>query len=713
MSEKFDVIKINEIYNFIHNNFTIVLYNNFKGIDTNLKFITIDKRKVFGEYIENHSLENVASAITLYFKINKIDYPYLRMMGVNIYELFNNIRKTKNYFTEKKFMIDNQNKQGFILPLEFINTKSQKKSYCLYDFDYNFYNDTEILGDYFLENTRLQCKRSYAEQTPFEMWYEYDKSVIKTIENILEEKKSINLFNMREGMQKKTVECSGELASFYYHLFSLLYDDPTSITVIDGCAGYGTRLLGSMIGNVKHYLGIDPNVANHNGYNEMIKEFKKYCKSENKYELLVGGLPDIHISASYNEYFDVCLFSPPSFNTEIYSQDTEQSIMQFNTKEDWTIKFLYATLQKLWRKIKFDGYFVLQSSLNKTINPYIHLNLPNSFYCGCVAIKSYFGRSKPVWIWKKVKDVKSLKLYHQMPSLKDSYDAIEYNLAINTTHKTHKIAFITEKTTKWYVHEMPNINEIAKKYNVKISVKTINDDLAKYDKIVLSACWNYYLNPQNFLQKIKQNKDKVINHYKTIEWNINKKYLFDLEKWGINIFPTIICGAKDTNKIKDFLHKYTKIVIKPLIGAGSHKVFIINNLEELENTIEKHFVNEDFILQKYMKEIEEGFYYLVFFNYTFSHHCVFKLNDTEKVMSNNNKYIINKGCSTKFIDYASNILQIVKSNGYNCVYARIDGINVNNNFYVMELELIEPGLLFYLGDFTTENYIKAILHENN
>ena len=58
----------------------------------------------------------------------------------------------------------------------------------------------------------------------------------------------------------------------------------------------------------------------------------------------------------------------------------------------------------------------------------------------------------------------------------------------------------------------------------------------EYDTLILRSCWNYHLQVDNFYSWLKKIEDagiKLWNPYSIVRSNLNKTYLFDLERKGI------------------------------------------------------------------------------------------------------------------------------------------------------------------------------------
>ncbi|ARF10731.1 glutathione synthase [Hokovirus HKV1] len=687
----------------------IIKYNNFivDNNKQNLQFIKINKNII--KQLDKNDLDKITNILLEYFKTNKIDFPYFRMFGYDIYELFNNIRNANNKykFTNSEYKINEQKDMTLKLPITFtLDHKTCK--YYLYEYNAEDYKKLDILTDYFVENSRLLCLRKYMKKNAIETWYNYDDIVKKTIFNTLVNKQEFNVENCKTYYQKLTHECSGEKASFYVLLEFLYNNNTTNIKILDGCAGYGDRLLSAMASNVAEYIGVEPNKLSHYGFNEMIKKFQPLCNKQNNYKVYLNGLPDVYdlFEEKYkHNYFDICHFSPPSFDSEIYSQDSEQSVKLYPTMEIWTTEWLYKTIKLLWKCLKPGGYFICQSILIDIINPFMYSKLKNSLYMGVISYSTMSGRNKPLWIWRKNTDLKITNDMYNLPDKKSVYQMIDKKY--RDLYQKKKVALITSKKFFWFPKSINNLKNIAYDNNIKIVIKKFDEDKInpnKYSGCLLFSSWDYFNNIDKFLSLLESCKNIMINPYKTIKWNINKKYLLDLQKWNIDIIPTFI-----VNKSVDFnnyLTKYKKIVMKPLQGANSYNIFMSDNIDFLNDN--KKNYDDEFIIQPFLEEAKIE-YLMVFFNYEYSHHIIKKTIIDKDQPSRLNKVIINKGLPQDFIEIGKNILTTIKNNGYDTVYARIDGILYNNKFHVMEVELIEPNLFF--NDVNKEiisNYFKTI-----
>jgi tRNA1(Val) A37 N6-methylase TrmN6 len=140
--------------------------------------------------------------------------------------------------------------------------------------------------------------------------------------------------------------------------------------VIDPCAGWGGRLLGTICVKRKafvKYVGIDPEKRNLEAYQALQGYCWKYLKRE------VGGERDSEIyskpfevwikSRAAKQYMgkaDLVMTSPPYYDAELYNDsNTKQSAKKFQTYEQWRDGFYTELIQGAYDLLKEGGVFIL------------------------------------------------------------------------------------------------------------------------------------------------------------------------------------------------------------------------------------------------------------------------------------------------------------------------------------------------------------------
>jgi hypothetical protein len=119
-----------------------------------------------------------------------------------------------------------------------------------------------------------------------------------------------------------------------------------------------------------------------------------------KCEILPLAMPDCVLPKDAVD-FDLVFLSPPSFDSEVYSDDKGQSVIMYPNKNEWFINFMFKTVDRCWSLLRVGGYFVIQSIIINDIAPYIFATFSDSFYCGTISVQ-FPSRYKPMWVWKKM-----------------------------------------------------------------------------------------------------------------------------------------------------------------------------------------------------------------------------------------------------------------------------------------------------------------------
>lgn len=209
------------------------------------------------------------------------------------------------------------------------------------------------------------------------------------------------------------------------------------------------------------------------------------------------------------------------------------------------------------------------------------------------------------------------------------------------------------------------------------------------------AVWDYSSNPTNFLAWLKDLEEsgvKILNPLATIQKNINKRYLLDLQEKGIPIIPSEFIEY-DNLKNKDLRGK----VLKPVIGQSGMGV------ERGEKADFSHYP-QGAIIQPFIPSIQEsGEVCLVFFGGEFRYSILRK----PKEWRANSKYGVEISlieAKKEWIDLAYQALD-----GIEYFYARVDLFI--QPLLISEVELIEPALYFSHSPYSLELFKQNLLAE--
>ena len=140
--------------------------------------------------------------------------------------------------------------------------------------------------------------------------------------------------------------------------------------VVDPCAGWGGRLLGTLCVKRKDkvtYVGIDPENRNQEAYATLQGLYNKYLKKESKSErssqIYYEKFEDWIDTDDASQFFgktDLVITSPPYFDAELYNAENEnQSANSYKTYPEWREKFYRKLVQGAFDLLKPEGTFVL------------------------------------------------------------------------------------------------------------------------------------------------------------------------------------------------------------------------------------------------------------------------------------------------------------------------------------------------------------------
>lgn len=125
--------------------------------------------------------------------------------------------------------------------------------------------------------------------------------------------------------------------------------------VLDPCHGWGGRLVGALLADVRHYCGIDPDPDTHRGVQLMADTFLDYCK-DSSVELIEAPFEDVTLDEGV---YDMALTSPPYFDVEQY-RGGEQAHEKFPKYELWVEGFYRPLIAKTYGALRPGGHFCLQ-----------------------------------------------------------------------------------------------------------------------------------------------------------------------------------------------------------------------------------------------------------------------------------------------------------------------------------------------------------------
>jgi len=304
------------------------------------------------------------------------DYPY--------YSKIQSIKDIQDIYTHIQRWHPNVWNDSIPPPKMAIEYRSQLETYnnkyvVIYD-DWETTHKINDITDLFTEHVRVRCKFG-KHISPWEYWNLHKKQFMK--------KSKISIELIRDQLYVRTKFCNNFRITIALEVLNMF--KPRSW--LDISAGWGDRLLASIIYGLDTYVSADPNIDLHPAYNQIIQTF---VPEDIRYKYIV--YPTGFETAPLTQQFDLVFSSPPFFDLEKYSTHPGDSL-QYTTESDWCRGFLWPSLIKAYNHLKKGGHMILYIyGKEEVMNTIKRLDLIMT-YKGII----YFYDNKPrsMYVWKK------------------------------------------------------------------------------------------------------------------------------------------------------------------------------------------------------------------------------------------------------------------------------------------------------------------------
>lgn len=223
---------------------------------------------------------------------------------------------------------------------------------------------------------------------------------------------------------------------------------------------------------------------------------------------------------------------------------------------------------------------------------------------------------------------------------------------------------------------------------------------SKCKALLFRTTWDYFDRFEEFqvwLNKVNTTC-RLINSSDIIYWNLDKKYLFELEELGVAIPPGryIVKGSSDSLTDLVQSESWERIILKPAVSGAARHTYLFQkddaaNYNEIYRTL---ISSESMIIQEFQEKIvDKGEISLMVFGGKYSHAILKKAKAGDfRVQDDHGGTVESYEPTEEEIGFAEHVISKCP---YQAVYARVDIMRDNhNNLCLGELELIEPELWF-------------------
>ncbi len=216
------------------------------------------------------------------------------------------------------------------------------------------------------------------------------------------------------------------------------------------------------------------------------------------------------------------------------------------------------------------------------------------------------------------------------------------------------------------------------------------------DGVLACLAWGYHFRIDDWQALLTGWSPSIplINPPDVLLWNTRKTYLLGLAEQGVRIIPTLTPALSSHDVVEQAFAAFDtdRIVIKPLVSAGSNDTFLISRGDPLPPPLPGRMI------QPFLPQVaKEGELSLFFFGGRFSH-AVAKVaaSGDFRVQPQYGGQFRRLAPDSEAMDLAHAVLKAAPAG---IVYARIDMVrDQQGRLCLMELEAIEPDLYFDYAD---------------
>ena len=136
-----------------------------------------------------------------------------------------------------------------------------------------------------------------------------------------------------------------------------------------------------------------------------------------------------------------------------------------------------------------------------------------------------------------------------------------------------------------------------------------------YDLVWISSTWDYHERPEEFREWLRRTQaaTRLENPAELVEWNMDKRYLRELEREGVRVVPTLWAAPDAAERVAAEATGagWERVVVKPSVDLGAENLKVVSP-DQVERAVAA--IEGTSLVQPYLRSLErEGELSLVFF----------------------------------------------------------------------------------------------------
>ena len=248
-----------------------------------------------------------------------------------------------------------------------------------------------------------------------------------------------------------------------------------------------------------------------------------------------------------------------------------------------------------------------------------------------------------------------------------------------------------------------------------VSWRDTGADWDRYDAVVVRTPWDYQDDPAAFLatlERIDASSARLANDLALMKWNLDKRYLRDLDGRGVAIVPTRWREVWDDAAADGAFAAFgvEEIVVKPVVAAGARDTFRLtrNALDLQRDTLARLFAHRAHMIQPFVTSVvTAGEYSLFYFGGALSHTIVKRPRPGDFRVQEEHGGILSRHTPDAALAAAG--ATALAALGAPPLYARADFVLWQDRPVMIEFELVEPSLYLDCDADAPARFVAAFL----
>jgi hypothetical protein len=239
-------------------------------------------------------------------------------------------------------------------------------------------------------------------------------------------------------------------------------------------------------------------------------------------------------------------------------------------------------------------------------------------------------------------------------------------------------------------------------------------DWGDYAAVIIRSAWDYQDRLQPFLallEQIEHSPTRLFNPLTIVRWNVDKRYLLELQQQGCAIVPTNFVEQLRSRAIEQAFDRFNtdRLIIKPVVSAAALNTHVLGRDDWRQSwpDLQAAFQSRVAMLQPFVPAVlSDGEYSLFYFAGRYSHAIVKRPKPGDfRVQEEYGGQLISITATPDMLHAAQQALAVIAEP---LLYARVDLVRLDDgSLAIMELELIEPSLYFNMDLAAANRFAEA------